>query len=76
MMRDRKALYDYQSKQTVVFQMIGYSTTLVQGFFASLPSFLTSIKFLMLLIHMDKTSSSIWGSNKMQSSFTSHSPAA
>lgn len=54
MMRDTKALNDYQSKQTVVF-LIGYSTTLDQGFIASLPPFLTSIKFLMLLIHMDET---------------------
>ena len=54
MMRDTKALNDYQSKQTVVF-LIGDSTTLDQGFIASLPPFLTSIKFLMLLIHMDET---------------------
>lgn len=54
MMRDTKALNDYQSKQTVVF-LIGYSTTLDQGFIASLPPFLTSIRFLMLLIHMDET---------------------
>ena len=81
MMRDRKALNDYQSKQTVVF-LIGYSTTLVQGFIASLPSSLTSIKFLMLLIHMDETYQKhhhpfeVQINCNLQPSFTSHSPAA